>query len=273
MVAFPSVAMAHPVYGNTWAKGIVTDKRQIAITIDDITDANMRSTVDLLVKYHLKATLFIIGSQTSVASIRYALAHGMEVESHGWDHVGINTLTANQAGGRTISSGESSSSVVTSESVGTIDASGSVVATLPGMPTPGPVTSSESSESINKTRNLIRAAGSNSLWYRSPYENYDGGGLKRAWATGVFVAGATMSMSEYRSELSSDKRFRTLFVKQLNNKSGNILLTHRSKTLDRNLAWLAKNLKSKRIAAVTLNKMASTGYPTSDAKYLKKLRH
>jgi len=77
--------------------GTVTTEREVALTIDDVGAAQMRPLVDALVGARLHATLFCIGSEMNERAAKYAVANGMELGNHSWDHTSIAPMDAAHA--------------------------------------------------------------------------------------------------------------------------------------------------------------------------------
>jgi peptidoglycan/xylan/chitin deacetylase (PgdA/CDA1 family) len=87
----PLPAWARP-YEGIATLGVITNKPQVALTIDDVGAAEMKPLVDALVANKLPATLFCIGSQMTTEAAAYAGAHaadGIELGDHSWIHNSI----------------------------------------------------------------------------------------------------------------------------------------------------------------------------------------
>lgn len=76
-------------YKNKLVYGVITKRRAVALTIDDIGAPEMKALVDALVANHLHATLFCIGSKMTTEAATYAAANGMELGDHSWIHNSI----------------------------------------------------------------------------------------------------------------------------------------------------------------------------------------
>ena len=76
---------------------MVTSRKIVALTIDDIRTSETETMTDELVKYGLKVTLFCITSELATAEAQYATATGMEMADHGWTHIALGSMTSQEA--------------------------------------------------------------------------------------------------------------------------------------------------------------------------------
>ena len=80
--------------------GVVTKRKAVALTIDDVGAEEMKPLVDALVANKLHATLFCIGSRMTTEAAAYAAAApGIELANHSWEHKSIGwyrPLAANE---------------------------------------------------------------------------------------------------------------------------------------------------------------------------------
>ncbi|MGT2716629.1 polysaccharide deacetylase family protein [Streptococcus respiraculi] len=75
------------------------NQKRIALTFDDgPSAATTPQVLDLLKKYNVKATFFILGQNVpgNEAILKRIVAEGHEVASHTWDHANLVTLSADQ---------------------------------------------------------------------------------------------------------------------------------------------------------------------------------
>ncbi len=86
-------------YRDKLVVGVVTDRRAVALTIDDVGAEEMKPLVDALVANDLHATLFCLGSKMTTEAAAYAAANGIELANHSWNHTSIGwyrTAAANR---------------------------------------------------------------------------------------------------------------------------------------------------------------------------------
>ena len=70
--------------------GVVTRRKAVALTIDDVGATEMKALVDTLVANDLHATLFCVGSTMTTEAASYAAAaNGIELANHSWVHKSI----------------------------------------------------------------------------------------------------------------------------------------------------------------------------------------
>jgi peptidoglycan/xylan/chitin deacetylase (PgdA/CDA1 family) len=74
-------------------KGVITESRVVAITIDDVRTRNAREIVSTLKEANLAATLFCVASQTDTMSVNIIAGSGNEIASHSWRHTPLSGLT------------------------------------------------------------------------------------------------------------------------------------------------------------------------------------
>ena len=76
-------------------------QKLIALTFDDGPDHNTMRILDILDRYHCKATFFVVGSMirtdsTTLAAIQRAAADGMEIGSHTYNHTVLSHVSEDE---------------------------------------------------------------------------------------------------------------------------------------------------------------------------------
>jgi peptidoglycan/xylan/chitin deacetylase (PgdA/CDA1 family) len=77
--------------------GIATQRKVVALTIDDGPTADTASIVDLLNRYNAHATFFWVGERITAENASYALKNGEELGNHTWNHPSMGQLNSAEA--------------------------------------------------------------------------------------------------------------------------------------------------------------------------------
>ncbi|MDR3685640.1 MAG: polysaccharide deacetylase family protein [Coriobacteriia bacterium] len=77
--------------------GVITSRKIVALTIDDVRSSQTASMTDELVRDNLTVSLFCVASEIDTAAAQYAAGAGMEIADHGWTHIALGSMSSEEA--------------------------------------------------------------------------------------------------------------------------------------------------------------------------------